>query len=133
MTVRKKPLGLPASYRIKRKKIFDRLASEGRSLFVYPFKLIYSSGELPEEVPFQVAFGVSKKKFRKAVRRNRIKRLMRESFRLNQHLLNKEKPLALLLIYTSNNEEKFDFLTERMQKLLNKLNETLNENHGKPQ
>jgi len=125
MTVPKKPLGLPKAYRLKRRKLFEKLSAEGESLFVYPFKLFYVETALPEDVPFQVAFGVSKKKFRKAVRRNRIKRLMRESFRLEQNLLPKDKSLALLIVYVSKDEEKFDFLRKRMRELLGKLNEKL--------
>ncbi len=125
----KKPYGLPASYRIKRKKIFDTLFSQGNSIYEYPFKIIYAETELPEPVPYQVAFGVSKKKFKKAVRRNRIKRLMRETFRLKQEFLKPGKPIALLIIYTSSKEESFDFLLMQMEKILSHLTEKL-QNHG---
>ena len=62
--------------------------------------------EIPaEDVMAKVAFAVSKKNFKKAVDRNRIKRLMRESYRKNKYLLQeycgeKEKTLAILFIYT---------------------------------
>jgi ribonuclease P protein component len=126
MPVPKKPFGLPAAYRIKRQTVFDKLTQQGDSIYVYPFKLIFTETGLPEDVPYQVAFGVSKKKFKKAVRRNRIKRLMRETFRLKQHLIPQDKSLALLVIYTSKKEEKFDFLLEQMESLLNKLTGKLN-------
>jgi ribonuclease P protein component len=121
MSFLKKKYGLPASYRIKRKKIFDLLFSEGESLFVYPFKLIYVRTELPGGVPYQAAFAVSKKKFKKAVLRNRVKRLMREVFRLNSGQLEGVQNLAILFIYVSNREESFDFLQRQMKELLKKL------------
>lgn len=126
--VPKKPRGLPKAYRIKRTKLFDLLLSEGKSVFLYPFKLVYAETALPEDVPFQVAFGVSKKKFKKAVKLNRIKRLMRESFRLEQDALPQDKPLALWLIYVGKEEEKFTFMRKRMRKLLEKLSQTQADN-----
>jgi len=126
MTVPKKPFGLPKAYRLKRQKLFDKISAEGDSVYVYPFKLFYVETPLPEDVPYQVAFGVSKKKFKKAVRRNRIKRLMRESFRLEQNLLPQDKSLALLIVYVSKEEEKWDFIRRRMRKLLEKLAQKLN-------
>jgi len=62
--------------------------------------------ELPlPGVSLQVMFTVSKKRFKKAVDRNRIKRMMREVYRLNRHpltdaLQNANKTMALSVIYT---------------------------------
>ncbi|NPA42404.1 MAG: ribonuclease P protein component [Chlorobi bacterium] len=128
MAVPKKPLGLPKAYRIKRKKIMDALIGEGESLFLYPFKLIYKEMPLPEDVPFQMAVGVSKKRFRKAVRRNRVRRLVRESFRLEQHRLPSDRQLALLIVYVGKEEEKFDFMRRRMARLLDMLTQKFKDN-----
>jgi len=116
-----KTYGLPKERRIKRKKIFERLVAEGRSAFVYPFKAVYLPMELPEPVPWQVGFAVSKRRFRKAVRRNRVKRLMRESFRLHQQVLHDLPPMALLLIYVAREELSFAEMMESMRKVLEKI------------
>ncbi len=121
MTVPKKKYGLPKAYRIKRKKIFEHLASEGQSVFEFPYKLVFAGTDLSEDVPYQVAFGVSKRKFKKAVKRNRIKRLMREAFRLHQDLLPQDKSLALFVIYVDKEEHPFAFMEEKMIALLQKL------------
>ena len=117
--------GLPKQRRIKRQKIFEALVREGRSAFVYPFKAVYLPGELPEPVPWQVGFAVSKRRFRKAVHRNRIKRLMREAFRLNQHILEGIPPTAILLIYVSKEELAPAELMKNMKKLLEKIQKQL--------
>ncbi len=111
-----KQYGLDKSRRLKRKKLIERLMAEGRDAFVYPVKMIYMPSELPLDVPFQVAFGVSKKRFRRAVKRNRVKRLLREAFRLNQDLL-PGKSLALMLIYVGKEEEDFRVVYEAIRQL----------------
>ncbi len=128
MSLPKKTFGLPSAYRIKRKKIFDQLIKEGKSVFEFPFKLIFVETGLVEEVPYQVAFAVSKKRFKKAVRRNRIKRLMREAFRLEQNILKTDRRVAMLFIYVSDREEPLVFLREKMKKILQQLNSSLSQN-----
>jgi ribonuclease P protein component len=120
-----KKYGLPKERRITRKKIFESLVHEGRSAFAYPVKAVYLPMELPGGVPFQVAFAVSKKRFRKAVRRNRIKRLLREAFRLNQHALDGSGPVAVLFIYVAKEEVPFERLMQQMDKILRQIRQDL--------
>ena len=128
MTGNKKKYGLPKERRIKRQKIFDALLHEGESVFEYPLKIVFVQTGLPFEVPYQVAFGVSKKKFKKAVKRNRVKRVMREAFRLNAGVLEEEKNLALLVIYVSKELPDFHSLMEVTDRLLNRIKEKIR--HG---
>ncbi len=62
--------------------------NQGRSFFSYPFKLVYLQVEAEspafDEFPAKVLFAVSKRQFKKAVHRNRLKRLMREGYRKNK-------------------------------------------------
>jgi len=90
--------------RLKSKRQIDRLFHTGQSFFVYPFKVLYLF-ENGDEKQTKVLITVSKKKFRKAVERNRIKRRVREAFRKNKSLVNNQllksnKNLLLGLIYS---------------------------------
>lgn len=72
--------------RLNSLKAIERLFKEGQSLAKYPVRLVWlESAEAPaQEFPVQVMFSVSKKRFSRAVDRNRLKRLLRESYRLNK-------------------------------------------------
>jgi len=91
----------PKKEKLKGKKLIDQLFAEGKSVSSYPIKLIYLKSALPHEVPIQAAVTVPKKNFKSAVKRNRIKRLLRESYRLNKHLVfnNSEATFAFLFLY----------------------------------
>jgi len=81
----------PISYRFQKeerlrsKKLIDRLFREGSSFNVYPLRFV--ALHLPEtaEPPVQVLVSVSKRYFKKAVDRNRLKRQIKEAYRLNKH------------------------------------------------
>lgn len=63
----------------------EEVVSTGRSVHDAPFKLVGKIMALPTEAPAQVAFAVPKRNLRLAVQRNRMKRLMREAYRLDKH------------------------------------------------
>lgn len=70
--------------RLSSKKTIERLFADGSSFLVYPFKVVYLQTPLNTGFPVQVAFSVGKRIFKSAVRRNAIKRKMREIYRLNK-------------------------------------------------
>ena len=66
--------------RLKSSKSIEHLFSEGKAISAYPLRLVFVS-KPNSTVPMQCAVSVSKRHFKKAVDRNRIKRLLRESYR----------------------------------------------------
>ncbi len=91
----------PKKEKLKSRKLIDQLFAQGNSVSDYPIKLIYLNTELPEDVKIQAGVAVPKKNFKSAVKRNRIKRLLREAYRLNKHLVfnNSEATFAFLFLY----------------------------------
>jgi ribonuclease P protein component len=93
--------------RLHLKRRIDALLAGGQSFISYPLRVIYRFSALEgEEHPARVAVSVSKKRFKRAVDRNRLKRLTRESYRLNKHDLHALVPpgegLDLLLVYVGD-------------------------------
>lgn len=73
--------------RLKSRKLIEQLFIEGKRIKSVPVQMVYLSIEHTSDFLFQAGFSVGKKRFKKAVSRNKIKRLMREVFRLNKHIL----------------------------------------------
>lgn len=112
-------------------KSIQRLFSEGKSFVKYPLRISQITlEELPEPVSCQVLVSVSKKKFKRANKRNRIKRQIRECYRLNKHLLTDalqqhNKKMALAFIYIPSEELSTAEIEKAMVKALLLLKENL--------
>lgn len=122
---------MPATKRLKHKKQFEELFNTGNSIRTDGIVLIYKSVEGADFNGTRTAFSVSKRKFKRAVDRNRLKRLMREAWRLNYlpvEILLKEHNLALTLVfvYIFNEPIEFTAVQEKVKKLLDELNGRLN-------
>lgn len=92
---------------LRKKKLIDRLFAEGNSFFIYPFKVLWLPASLETDYPVQILITVTKRNFKHAVDRNRIKRQAREIYRLNkqglyQQLEQKKAQTAMAMIYTAN-------------------------------
>lgn len=77
-------LRLPKTERLHGRKAVGSLFSSGKSFFVHPFKVITIRRDEPGPSPLRFLVTVSRRNFKHAVDRNRIKRLVREAWRLNK-------------------------------------------------
>ncbi|MEM8998624.1 MAG: ribonuclease P protein component [Bacteroidota bacterium] len=113
-------LSFPKNEKLKSKKVFEQLFKEGRQLKKYPLKLIYLNVAHEEPVKVKVAVVAPKRSFKSAVTRNRIKRLLRESYRLNKPLIfnNIEGKFAFVFLYLGKEEPHFKDVEEKMRVLL---------------
>jgi len=91
----------PKKEKLKSKKLIEQLFAEGKSISAYPLKLVYLRTPFDTDAHIQVGVTVSKRNFKSAVKRNRIKRLLREGYRLNKHLVfnSLEGDYAFMFLY----------------------------------
>lgn len=73
--------------RLCSQKTLRDLFTSGESFLVFPLKVVFLKSEAPLPYPARAAFAVSKRNFKRAVKRNLLKRRMREAYRLNKNLL----------------------------------------------
>lgn len=121
------PNTFPKNEKLKSRKRIDRLFLEGKSISNYPLKLIYLKTALPKDVKIQAGVAVPKKNFKSAVQRNRIKRLLREAYRLNKQTVfnNSEGEFAFLFLYLGKEIPAFSDVEKSMKKILQKFIETI--------
>ena len=106
--------------KLKSKKLFEELFDTGKSIREHPLKLLFLKTDYLDDVPIKAAFVAPKKKFGSAVKRNQIKRLMREAYRLNKPLVfnNIEGKFAFLFLYLGGEAPSFADINQSMKKVL---------------
>ncbi|MCD2258288.1 ribonuclease P protein component [Psychroserpens luteolus] len=111
----------PKKEKLKSKKLIEQLFSEGKSISTYPLRLVYLETTFDEEaIQFKTGVSVSKRHFKNAVDRNRIKRLLREAYRLNkaEYFNNILSSYALMILYIGKDGTDFDSIETKMKELL---------------
>lgn len=114
--------------RLKSRKLIERLYLQGNSIKVFPLRMVYLSTEHGANFPTQAGFSVSKRKFKNAVDRNRLKRQLREAYRIHKPIVydNTKVPHVYMISYIGNEKIKFEELSIKMEKLLLKFLEKIN-------
>lgn len=111
--------------RLKSRKQTELVFSEGKKFTLAPFRVYYLSIKDQINV-LQFGVGVSTKNFKKAVDRNRIKRLAREAYRLQKKILEKKlieanSYLTVFFIYTGKELPEYKDINDKIGRVLNKL------------
>lgn len=109
--------------RLKSRKLISKLYEEGSSIKTFPLRMVYLQTAHTSKFPCQVAVSVSKRNFKLAVDRNRLKRLLRETYRLQKEIVynNLEEPYIFMISYIGKEEWVYEELFLKMEKLLNLL------------
>ncbi len=105
--------------KIKSKKAVDQIFTNGKSISAYPLRLVF----VKTNTSLKVGVSVSKRNFKNAVHRNRIKRLLREAYRLNKSVLydNQLTDYAFMIIYSHKDMPDFELINEKTKKLFHKF------------
>ena len=113
----------PKSEKLKSKSTIDLLFSEGKSASKYPLLLVYVPLVLENELRIKMGVSVSKKYFKHAVDRNYFKRILRETYRLNKHLLldSLEGHYAFMFFYQSSERLSYDEIHQKTIQLFEKF------------
>jgi ribonuclease P protein component len=125
----------PKSERLRSKKVIESLFNPanssilGGNVFLYPFKIVWlksiednlSTDKLPSYP--QILVSISKRNFKKATDRNRIRRQIKEAYRLNKADLFKDEifPMVLGIIYVAKEKNEFVFIKKKLVNSLKKM------------
>jgi ribonuclease P protein component len=119
--------------KLKSRNLIQQLFSEGKHVLVYPLKAVYIFGN--EKHHLQTGVSASKRNFKKAVDRNRIKRLIREAYRLQKptlenHLIQNNQKLSIFLMHVGKEMPEYEQLMESTEKIIKRIVKIADENKG---
>ena len=124
------PNTLRKSERLDRKKVIEKMFAGGsRSFSVFPLRVVYLPVE-ELEADASILISVSKRRFKRAVKRNRVKRQIREAYRVNKHellniLVERKCRLAIAFIYLSDQLVESSIIEDRMRIALARITEKM--------
>ena len=119
--------------KLKSRKIIEQLFKDGKSFSLFPFRIIYLLQETSSASQLQAGFSVGTKHFKNAVDRNRIKRLMREGYRLQKNTLSDQikisnKDCWVFFIYTGTDIPEYTIVSEKINASIKRLQKIVDEN-----
>ena len=120
----------PKNEKLKSKNTIDLLFSKGKSVSKFPLRLVYVPIDLENNEKLKMGVSVSKKHFKKAVDRNYFKRVLRETYRLNKHLLidGLDKTYAFMFFYQTKERLNYDEINLKTIQLFEKFIHQINNN-----
>ncbi|HPW67460.1 MAG TPA: ribonuclease P protein component [Salinivirgaceae bacterium] len=112
--------------RLKSRKAIECLLSDAQTFTLFPVRALFKVFPGDDTEPLKVCVSVSKRKFKRAVDRNRLKRQMRESWRVHKHELRQKLSennfrMDVMLIYISNEKEEFTKINEKIEASIKRL------------
>ena len=112
--------------RLCSQKIIGEMFTTGESFLSYPLKVVFQKTDSTQAYPVQAAFTVSKRNFKRAVKRNLFKRCMREAFRLNKtsfydELAAIELHIAVMFVFIGKDMIEFPVIEKAMISAFKKL------------
>lgn len=110
----------------------NELFTKGKAFIVFPLRVVYMSEKKQDDMPVKLLVSVPKKRFKRAVKRNLLKRRMREAYRLNKLqmenlLLSKDYTLNLAFSYVANEELPYALIEKKMLEAFIKIGDKLPE------
>ncbi len=124
----------PSNEKLKSRKALELLFASGKSFSVFPIKVFFTLTPVdvatPKDTLLNAGVGVSARNFKKAVDRNRIKRLLREVYRTQKQELHKtvqakNNQLSVFFLFIGKELPVHEALNNAMAKVLEKLNERI--------
>ena len=119
--------------KLKSRKLTKQLFAEGKSFLVFPIKVVYLPIVELVDFPIKVGVSASSKTFKHAVDRNRIKRVLKEQYRLyklplHKHITATKQQIAIFFIFIDKILPQNGLVERKMPIIIQKLITTLNEN-----
>ena len=117
--------------RLCSKKLIDLLFKNGSSFLLYPFRVSYLLVETDHQYPAQVVINVAKKRYKRAVDRNLVKRRTREAYRLQKHeqlyvyLKDTEQLLLLSVQFVGKQIYDYSFFEKKLSGVFKRLRTAL--------
>lgn len=121
--------------KLKSRKLTEQLFAKGDTFLVFPVKVLYIVVKEPLDYSIKIGVTASSKKFKKAVDRNRIKRVLKEQYRLNKHPLHsyvsgKNLQVAVFFVFIDKVLPTKGLLDKKMPIIIDKLIKAIDEKNS---